>query len=163
MPLQHFEARVLDHLEFQAADGITSVFYVVEIEPDKGPQWNLFIRYSEFHLLYESLKKGQYQKIDQFPFPPKLTLFQDPKFVISQRKKGLDGFCKLLAKLDPLPIIVEEFLNLERNHYLLGKTNNNQVAEIFTPPCTHCGEKIQPVNGLFSGKHLQAKKSQQGA
>jgi len=157
MPLQHFEARVLDHLEFQAADGITSVFYVVEIEPDKGPQWNLFIRYSEFHLLYESLKKGQYQKIDQFPFPPKLTLFQDPKFVISQRKKGLDGFCKLLAKLDPLPIIVEEFLNLERNHYLLGKTNNNQVAEIFTPPCTHCGEKIQPVNGLFSGKHLQAK------
>ena len=72
-------------------------------------------RYSDFEALYNALLAGKhYQKaLEAYNFPSKYTFNSKSDFTKVRRKNEFDDFMKILAEVEVLPSIVEDFLSIK--------------------------------------------------
>jgi len=109
-------ARVLSFEDALHSDGSKTNDFVITVTTPTGAQFTLRRRYSEFQALFQMVKeKYNFQSIKEFSFPDQRGFFsfESPQQTANRRMQAFDDLCQRLVALQPLPVIVEDFLRQE--------------------------------------------------
>lgn len=90
--------------------------YNVEVEREvngKVIAWNLRKRYSAFAELHRSLSPRYEKELVGFQFPNKSMFNTYATFTKDRRKSGFEELLKVLIRIDPLPVELEDFLEID--------------------------------------------------
>jgi hypothetical protein len=140
IPVFAFHVHVPSFLKMTADDGSKAVYYIIQVETSQGLHWTMYRRYSEFRALYETLKQNyHFDAIQNCYFPPKELFFIETPDVNENRCKAFHDFCQLVVKLQPLPIIVQDFLCLDPDAKKREKAAIRQLARIIKVQAAYRG------------------------
>lgn len=99
--------------ELTDSDGKIYTVYNVFVEEKKtSMRWLLRKRYSAFQALHAALKDQYADIVEPFRFPHKSMFNTFSNYTKERRRQGFDEFLKILVTLDPLPVEVAKFLEL---------------------------------------------------
>lgn len=76
-------------------------------------RWLLRKRYSAFQALHASLKEQYPDVVEPFRFPHKSMFNTFSNYTKERRRQGFDDFLKILVTLEPFPVEVAKFLELD--------------------------------------------------
>lgn len=98
-----------------ATGGRFITLYVVRVEDtSRNLRYLLPKRYSSFEFLYNILKLKLHE-VEQFRFPEKSMFNNHSQLIKEKRRQSFESFLQLLASIRPLPMELEEFLELDDN------------------------------------------------
>jgi len=90
--------------------------YNVEVEREVGGKliaWHMRKRYSAFADLYGNLCGSYVKELEGYQFPNKSMFNTYATFTKDRRKAGFEEMLKILVKIDPLPLALEDFLEID--------------------------------------------------
>ena len=137
-----------DFLDDETKQQYTIYTVKVQKQIEKGKKvvtWELKKRFSAFSDLYSATKDKYEARLGTYLFPNKSMFNTFSQFTKDRRLMGFNELLLILIKIDPLPMLLEDFLEIDDNINLYdnkspsgyGKPNflskssksNNQVVE----------------------------------
>lgn len=85
--------------------------FVIELRTHGGVVWTVERRFSQFHMLNESLKK-RFEELRLFKFPPKRWFSSFATATVEQRRRVFEVFLRELLGLQPRPQEMNAFLDI---------------------------------------------------
>lgn len=97
--------------------------YTVKVQKqiDKGKKvvtWELKKRFSAFADLYAATKDKYEKRLGNYQFPNKSMFNTFSQFTKDRRQMGFNELLLILIKVDPLPMLLEDFLEIDDNIHL---------------------------------------------
>ena len=111
----YISAIVSSHEELSDDANQLYTVYIVDVEKEVGgdkKQWTLKKRFSAFANLHLQVRL-RYKELDDYVFPHKSMFNTFANFTKDRRKAGFNELLQRLVKIDPLPMELEDFLEID--------------------------------------------------
>lgn len=123
-----YRVKITSYEELEDKEGhIFTVYNVLVEETSTKKFWQIRKRYKysirsilivddtcirHFSYLFNSLK-DQYEQVERFRFPNKSMFNTFSQFTKERRRAGFEDFMNMVVQISPMPVEVEEFLELD--------------------------------------------------